>query len=507
MASKTIVSFGPGDSGNPANFSKALRAFILITGAVEVMNSTVGSSLTGGAIKPISREFNITNEQVLVLPISVYLIGYIVGPMLWGPSSEAYGRRYPLLIAFVLFTVFMMACALANSYPSLLVFRLIDGMAASAPISIVGGVYADLYTDPTARGRLMAYYMAATTVGPIFGPLVSGFVSEYSWRWAFWFGLICAGVTLPMTILMPETYRPIILQRRAIKLRKETGNPNIMSPLDLKGQSLKQTLAVNLKRPFQMLFYEAITSCSCFYLALAFAIFYLYFQAYPIIFQGIYGMDSGYSGLCFLPIGIGAVIACFIFVWYDGYLARAKARNAKWAYIEEYRRLPLACIGGPLYVLSLFWIGWTASPKIHWVVPLLSGIPFGTGYLLIFMAMINYVTDAYETYSASALSAATFTRSTLGAVLPLAAKPMFDRLGVHWACTLIAFLSMGVTVIPFVFIRYGDRIRCNSRFCQELQALKLKEYGEREKPAHDTRPATPVVQVVETEPKDLEQGR
>lgn len=139
---------------------QALRCFVLVTGAVEVMNSTVGSSITGGAIDQISEHFTITNQQVLVLPISVYLVGYILGPMLWGPASEAYGRRLPLRVAFITFTVFMMACALANSYPSLLVFRLIDGMAASAPIAVVGGVYADLYSDPTARGRLMAYYMA-----------------------------------------------------------------------------------------------------------------------------------------------------------------------------------------------------------------------------------------------------------------------------------------------------------------------------------------------------------
>lgn len=97
------------------------------------------------------------------------------------------------------------------------------------------------------------------------------------------------------------------------------------------------------------------------------------------------------------------------------------------------------------------------------------------GYLLIFMAMLNYLTDAYETLSASAQSAASCTRSIFGAVLPLAAKPMFNRLGVAWACSLIAFISLGVSVIPFAFIRYGDRIRANSKFCQELKRIKETE--------------------------------
>lgn len=132
-------------------------------------------------------------------------------------------------------------------------------------------------------------------------------------------------------------------------------------------------------------------------------------------------------------------------------------------------------------MISLFWVGWTASPNIHWVVPFLSGIPFGMGYLLIFMAMLNYLTDAYETLSASAQSAASCTRSIFGAVLPLAAKPMFNRLGVAWACSLIAFISLGVSVIPFAFIRYGDRIRANSKFCQELKRIKEAERLELER--------------------------
>lgn len=97
------------------------------------------------------------------------------------------------------------------------------------------------------------------------------------------------------------------------------------------------------------------------------------------------------------------------------------------------------------------------------------------GYLLIFMAMLNYMTDAYETLSASAQSAASCTRSIFGAVLPLAAKPMFNKLGVPWACSLIAFLSLIVSIIPFGFIRWGDRIRNNSKFCQELKRIKEAE--------------------------------
>ncbi|KAJ5551924.1 Major facilitator superfamily domain general substrate transporter [Penicillium sp. DV-2018c] len=475
VASKTVVSFGPNDPANPVNWRNRRKFLVLSSGVMQVMNSTIGSSICSNAIPQIAEEFHITNETALVLPISIFLIGYILGPLLWGPSSEYFGRKAPLLVAYCIFMVFTLACAVADSYASLLVFRLFNGMVASAPIATVGGLFADVHDDPTLRGRLMAYFMACTTFGPIIGPWVSGFVAVVDWRWCFWIGLILSGASLPLVIFLPETYAPVILKRRARKLRKDTGNSSIVSPLDIESRNLREMFFITISRPFRMIMHEYIVSLSSLYLALAYAIFYLYFEAYPIIFQGIYKMSPGVSGLMFLPIGIGAILACFVFLWYDGYLARAKARNAPWAFIEEYRRLPLACIGGPLYVISLFWVGWTASPNIHWVVPFLSGIPFGMGYLLIFMAMLNYLTDAYETLSASAQSAASCTRSIFGAVLPLAAKPMFNRLGVPWACSLIAFLSLGVSVIPFAFIRYGDRIRANSKFCQELKRLRELE--------------------------------
>lgn len=118
------------------------------------------------------------------------------------------------------------------------------------------------------------------------GPWVSGFVSVVSWRWSFWIGLFFACATLPLIIFMPETYGPTILQQRAKKLRKETGNKSIVSPLDLQSRNLKGALWITLTRPVRMIVHESIVSFSCLYISLAYAIFYLYFQAYPIIFQG-----------------------------------------------------------------------------------------------------------------------------------------------------------------------------------------------------------------------------
>ena len=131
------------------------------------------------------------------------------------------------------------------------------------------------------------YESQCTTFGPIMGPWISGFVAVVSWRWCFWIGLIYAGATLPLVIFMPETYGPVILTTRAKRLRKETGNSNIVSPLELESRDIRRMFLITISRPFRMIFHESIVSLTSLYLALAYAIFYLYFEAYPIIFQGM----------------------------------------------------------------------------------------------------------------------------------------------------------------------------------------------------------------------------
>ncbi|MCJ1424197.1 hypothetical protein MMC29_002084 [Sticta canariensis] len=336
----------------------------------------------------------------------------------------------------------------------------------------MGGLFADIYDDPTTRGRANAFCMAATSLGPQLSPIISGFVSTVSWRWTFWVALIVAGFSFSLLVFAPETYGPKILQRRARRIRKETGNSRIIAPIEVETKGTRQMITVILMRPLRMLIFESIVLFTCLYLALAYAIFYLFFVAYPLIFHGVYGMSSGVLGLAFLPIGFGALIACGIFICYDIVLQRAKKAKAPWSSVEEYRRLPLACFGGPLYVVSLFWLGWTANSQVHWAIPLMAGLPFGIGFVLIFQALLNYLGDAYEIFAASAMAASSFTRSIFGAVLPFAGLPMYRKLGIPWATSLLGFLSLAMTIVPFAFIKYGDRIRAGSKFCQELKERK-----------------------------------
>lgn len=118
--------------------------------------------------------------------------------------------------------------------------------------------------------------------------------------------------------------------------------------------------------------------------------------------------------------------------------------------------------------ISLFWLGWTSWEDISPIIPALSGFLFGLGFQLVFMGMSNYLSDLFRQHSASAHAAASMTRSVGAILLPLAAGSMYDELGLHWAPSLLGFIALAMGVIPFVFIRYGDKMTQKSKYAQAV---------------------------------------
>ncbi|KAK3717067.1 hypothetical protein LTR37_006122 [Vermiconidia calcicola] len=348
-----IVSFTEHDRTSPFNWPRSKKLYVVFTGMAMVINSTLGSALPSGATGVVAEYFDVHQQELLVLPVSIYLIGYILGPLIFAPLSESYGRKIVMICTFVMFTIFVMATALSPNFASLIIFRLMAGIGASTPVSVIGGIYADIYNNQRARGVAITAFMAGTTWGPLLGPLISGFVSVgVSWRWVYWIELIIVGCTWPFLLFMPETYGPVILRQRAKKMREDTGNSKILAPTELEKQDLWQLVTVVLTRPIRMFLFEAIVFCSSLYLALEYGIFYIFFQAFNPIFAGTYGFNPGEVGMAFIPIGVGSVIAGGIYLWWDDcvFKAREKSTPPAWSQKEEFIRLPLACLAGPLLV-------------------------------------------------------------------------------------------------------------------------------------------------------------
>ncbi|KAE8381183.1 major facilitator superfamily domain-containing protein [Aspergillus bertholletiae] len=450
----------------PFDFSRARKLHIVVAGIYFVFNSSLGSSLPSGAHDAIADYFHIPRDDLkMVLPTSLYMAGFAIGPLIFGPLSERFGRKPIMVSTFAIYNLFTMACALAPNFPALLIFRFLCGLGGSAPNAVLGGLFSDIYNDPHQRGMVMSIFMFATTFPPLLGPIISGFISTVSWRWTFWAGFIIGGVGFPLVLVMPETYMPVLCRAH----EKAVGHSQIdleVAKSRLHEPKLSDNIGIILSRPFTMIVQEPIVFCCSMYLALIYSILYLFFQAYPIVFQGLYGMTPGIAGLAFLPILPGSVLAFVAFILYSSYHTKALQNGLAWAKVEEYRRLPLACIAAPAIPIALFWLGWSSRSSIHPVMPMMSGVFFGFGYLLIFIALLNYLTDAYKQYSASAAAAASTLRSIFAVCLPLATTPMYTKLGIDWASSLLGFFAMAMAIIPFVFIKYGSWIRENSKFAQ-----------------------------------------
>ena len=118
--------------------------------------------------------------------------------------------------------------------------------------------------------------------------------------------------------------------------------------------------------------------------------------------------------------------------------------------------------GAFLLPISLFWFGWTSYESVHWIVPTVASTLFGAGVFIVILAILNYIVDSYHTYAASALAAVILVRNFVGATFPLFAESMYQKLGYRWASSLLAFLSLPLCSIPFIFFYYGEEIRKRS---------------------------------------------
>ncbi|GAA6019427.1 hypothetical protein JCM11491_004824 [Sporobolomyces phaffii] len=438
---------------------------------VAALLSAVASSCSSGAASYIHAELG-GNEA---LPLSMYLFGYSVGPFLVAPLSETFGRR-PLFIAgLACFTAFMAATGASPNYGSMLTFRFLSGVSGAVPMTNSGAVCGDLW-DSRSRGTAMAFYSVATFAGPALGPVIASFAAlRFGWPWAFYIPALISGGLLVVTVVsLPETYPPVILSRVAARLRQDTSDERIVSSLEVAAIQAKQKrklarIRAELYRlfamPFVLLFTELIIALLTAYMSLVYGLIYLLFEGYPIIFTDIHHLPPGYSSLPFLSTFVGAILSVPLTLWYQKRYVRATKLNDGVSTPEM--RLPPSEAGGILIVVAFVWLGWSGNSRsVPWIVPTLSGIVQGIGSVLIFRSLQTYLIDAYERFAASALASNVVARSIAGAVFPLFARSMFAHLGVGPSCSLLAGLMAVLVPVPFLFERYGERIRRGSKFAR-----------------------------------------
>ncbi|KAF8259744.1 MFS transporter [Lactarius quietus] len=457
--------YGPTDPDNPQNWSNGRKAWVMFQTCLLTFAVYLGSAIYTAGITGVSSEFHVSNVAALV-GLTTFVAGYGLGPMVWAPLSEVpqIGRMPVYIFTLAMFVVLQVPTALATNYGMLMAFRFLTGFFGSPILATGGATIADIY-PPKKRAYGMTLWGVFATCAPSLGPLVGGFAAHAEgWRWTIWEIMWLSGATLVLLFFFfPETSASAILYRRAKRLRKATGNPSIKSASEIAAAAMRpRDIAVEvLVRPFALNFQEPIVLVLNIYIGLIYALLYIWFESFPIVFIGIYHWREQMLGLSFLGIFVGTIVLIPPFFAYLYFVQEPKYNEKGELKPEE--RMPVAIFGAFIVPISLFWFGWTSRASVHWIVPIIGSGLFGVAALLLFNAVLNYLADAYPTYAASVLAGNDFIRSMFGAAFPLFAGAMYRNLGVGWASTLLALLSCAFIPIPILLYKYGDRIRMASK--------------------------------------------
>ncbi|KAK1675453.1 MFS transporter [Colletotrichum godetiae] len=451
------------DFGNPRNFSPVTKWGTTVHYGLVTFIVTFASSIFSTATEVTSELFGVSKD-VMHLATALNVLGFAFGPLVFGPLSEVYGRKTPLLLGLLVFCVFNIPVAVATNVETILICRFIVGFGGAAPLAIVGGALVDLFL-PIERGIAVCIFAGATFMGSIFGPIVGGYVTEsyLGWRWTAWLTLIPGAVLWAILLLfIPETYGPVILKQRAQKLRFDTGNWALHGAIEEHRLELGDVAQRYLVRPIVMLCREPILALVTVYMSLIYGILYLFFEAYPISFSVKRGWSLGVGTLPFLSLGLGIVLGGVVVLLHLR-LRYAKIYEAAGKVPPEERLIPMM-FGSVALPIGMFWFAWTSDPDIHWVPQVLAGIPTGIGIMTIFIQGLVYIIDTYAQLSNSAIAANVFLRSWVGAGFTMFATSMYNKLGVSWASSLLGFICVSLIPVPFLFHKYGQVIRKKSRY-------------------------------------------
>jgi multidrug resistance protein len=346
----------------------------------------LASTISASATLDILADFHSTNKILGTLVTTIFLLGYVFGPIVIAPLSELYGRALLYKICMLFFIVFNVACAVSNSLGSLITFRFLAGTMGSCPVTLGTGSIADM-VPAEKRAGAMGAYIIGVVLGPSIGPVIGGYLAPSAgWRWTFWVIAIASGVmTIVAVLFVQESYPYVLLARKTQRLRKETGNTHLRSALDT-GKAPRQLFAFSIFRPIKMLLSPIVFILSL-YAAIVYSYLYLCFTTFEVVFAGQYGFSSGEAGLATLGLGIGSTLGCIVCGLAVNAISKHLVAKNGGELKPEYRLPPM--IAGAFFIaVGLFWYGWSAETRTHWIVPILGTVVLGLGIIFTYVSKV-----------------------------------------------------------------------------------------------------------------------
>ncbi|KKA21423.1 hypothetical protein T310_4544 [Rasamsonia emersonii CBS 393.64] len=408
----------PQDPENPQNWPLGKKIYHTLCVAVYAFTITYMSSAYAPGATQLAEQLGVS-ETVSLLGVSLFCVGLSLGPVIAAPLSETFGRLIIYRLSLPISILFIIGSAVASDMASIAICRFFAGAFGSPALSVGGGTMADMW-PPSLYGPTTVTFLLAPFLGPSLAPVIGGFVVERKgWRWLEWVSVFISAATCLAALGMRETYKKVLLQRRAKKRGHDTRSHHRIHPV----AAIRAWMRDAMLRPLAMLVSEPIVLFFSLYIGFDFAVLYAFFASLQLVFKETYGFDSHETGLVFLSLAVGASLATVTSLLMDGLIYQKKRRQLENQGLKkvppEYRLYP-AMIGSVGVAGGLFWFAWTARPDIHWASAVVALVPFNWGNLCIFSSAIIYIVDCYgPKYGASALSANSFTRYIFAAAFPL----------------------------------------------------------------------------------------
>jgi DHA1 family multidrug resistance protein-like MFS transporter len=470
------------DPANPQNWSQSRKTLVSFIIFVYTFIVYAGSAIYTSSEEDVTSVFGVS-ITVSSLGLSLYVLGYGVGPLFFSPLSEipSIGRSPVYCITMLLFVVISIPLPLVNNLAGLLVLRFLQGFFGSPCLATGGATMQDLYSHLYLPYALSVWVTAAYC-GPALGPLISGFaVSKMGWRWSLWEILWGAGpVFAVMFLLLPETSTPTLLHQRARRLRKMIGSHRLVARYEISQRQLQPADIVleAIIKPLEITFKDPAVLFVQLYTAIVYGIYYSvssiqlgtsgnqltcrqFFEVFPLVYP-MYGFTLGTIGLVFLCILIACLLGVLSYFAYLHLYLLPRLQNGI-SKSQESRLVPalIGCFGPPI---GLFLFGWTANGSIHWIVPTIGITIYSGSAFVVLQCVFVYVPLSYPKYAASLFAANDFFRSAMACGSVLYARPMFSDLGIARGISLLGGLSTLGIIGIFLLYQFGAKLRAKSKF-------------------------------------------
>ncbi|CAR31103.1 ZYRO0E09900p [Zygosaccharomyces rouxii] len=464
-----LVEFtGSDDPEHPLNWPNSKTTLVITEIMVLTCVTYMGSSIYTPGQEEIQHDFHV-GHVVGTLNLSLYVLGYGLGPLIFSPLSEfaKIGRQRLYIITLFLFCMLQIGCALVQNIAGLVILRFITGFLCSPSLATGGASIGDI-VRPEIVPIFIGLWGVGAVAAPVTGPLLgASMVVANGWRWIFWLMVwMSGGILIILVFFFPETSVENILYRRCQRIRKLKNDDRYYTLKERQESKLtRKDIAITaLYRPFQMIFEDPIVMALDGYLALCYGTFYLFFEAFPIVFIGVYDFTLIEVGLAYMGFTVGCAIAYVVCLTFMVFVVAKKFKNNT---MTPEVFLILGMMTSWCLPLSLFLFGWAAS--VHWTLPMLAEIFFVLCVFNLFQSTFAYLAFSYPKYLASVYAGNGVCRAGFACAFPLFGKAMYDNLAIKgypvaWGSSILGFFSMALATIPFFLYKYGPYLRSKSKF-------------------------------------------